>query len=508
MVKQSKSQKPKTAQKIGKIDWEKYTIPEDELEACQGMLERFKLDGKPANEVVTEGQLKIFHAIVFKPSKRVEILTSTQYGKSRIVSMACVVLTCLDNQMVAVVAPTNEKAKYIMRYYVEHLGDDPVFEAQLEADTKLERLRQEENKERIILRDGGGLFVISVQAGNTKKRVEAAMGAGAKNVILDEGCLTPDDAEATIFRMISGQGEDAFYCKIGNPFYAEPPYSHFFTTWQNPDYYKIFIDYNQALKEGRYNEAFINEARSKPLFDVLFECKFPRVGIADERGWMPLLTRREVELAMDGAESMDMFGEKAIGMDPADLGDNESVAIVRGANLARIEFANNKTDPVNFGGQGLLIIKAQKIQSNNVYVDPIGVGAGTVAAIREQGQPVNAVNVAEKALDAVNFENKKAENYWRLRSWVQSGGKLFPDERWYQLTNVKYRAAERTGRMQIMSKEEMRRRQIPSPDCAEALMLTFTDKIKVFAPSYEDKFFREKMRKQKEMLRRQLHGKR
>ena len=194
------------------------------------LLDLVKVEGRKGSEMLTAGQVEIFESMVYQKSKRLHIETSTQYGKSLTVALACLIISCIKKEVVAVIAPTSDKAKEIMRYYIEHLGDSIIFENQLEAHTKLDRLKQEESKSRIILRGGGGIYVVGTNERNSQKSIESAMGKGCKNVILDEGCLIRDDTEATIFRMIAGKGEGAFYCKIGNPFYRDKPYSHFYET--------------------------------------------------------------------------------------------------------------------------------------------------------------------------------------------------------------------------------------------------------------------------------------
>jgi len=482
-------------------DVPKIEIPESQRTTCMEMLEMFQIDGQPANELVTEGELWIFWTIVFRPSMRVQIVCSTQYGKSIMVAFACIILTCIQNEIVAVVAPTTEKAKIIMRYYIDHLGDNRFFYEQLEADTRLERLRKEESKERIKLRDGGGIFVVSAQSRNANKTLEAAMGLGCKNVIGDEYCLISDDSEATIFRMLAGQGEDAFYCKVGNPFYNEPPFTHFWNSWHDPKYFKVFIDYNQGLEEGRYTSDFIDEAKSKPLFRILFESKFPEQDMMDKKGWMSLLTRKEVEMAMDGAEDLQIFGEKSFGADPADSGVDEAVVVIRGANMAKIEYSSSGVDVMEFVGASILIIKDHDIKSNRRFGDSVGVGAGYIKRLREQGHSIDGINVGEKAVDQRNFVNKKAENYWKMREDIKRGLKLFPDERWYQLCSIKYRAKESDGRMEIMSKQDMRNVGLSSPDVVEALMVTYSKAVRVFAPSYEEKHFKMKMAGKKSNLK-------
>src|SRR3990167_10336434 len=45
------------------------------------LLSLFKIEGKTADQVVTEGQLSIFFELIFRPHKRLHIMTSTQFGK-------------------------------------------------------------------------------------------------------------------------------------------------------------------------------------------------------------------------------------------------------------------------------------------------------------------------------------------------------------------------------------------------------------------------------------------
>jgi hypothetical protein len=153
-------------------------MTDEQRNICLKLLSLFTIDGKKASEVATDGQIEIFFEIVFRVHSRVEILTSTQYGKSLFVALASIIVTCIQKETMSVVAPTNEKAKIIMRYFIDHLGDNILFYSQLEKDSKLDRLRMEESKERIKLKNGGGIFVVSVQAGNSKKGIESAMGAG------------------------------------------------------------------------------------------------------------------------------------------------------------------------------------------------------------------------------------------------------------------------------------------------------------------------------------------
>lgn len=438
-----------------------------ERKLCLGLLRLFKFEDKTVDEVVTDGQLEIFSELVLRKNKRLQIICSTQYGKSYIVALACIIITCIQKEIVAVVAPTNDKAKIIMRYYIEHLGDSPLFYTQLEKDTKLERLRMEESKERIILRNGGGIFVISVQAGNSKKGIEAAMGAGAKNVIQDESCLIPDPIEATVFRMIAGKGEDAFYCKIGNPFYR----NHFLKSWRDDSYKKIFIDYERGIKEGRYTKEFIDEARMKPYFDILFGCKFPSADSVDIEGYSVLVN--DDFLASKLKPEINLFGNLVFGCDVAGEGANYSVITIRGTNGAKILYKENNGDTMNFAG--VVASYAREYRPSKIYIDKVGIGKPVYDRIREFGEfdeKLVGVNAGEKAEDDKNFFNKRAEMFWRMREWLAKAE--LEGNNWNDLLDIKYKI-QSDRRVKIKSKDEMLKDGVVSPDVADSLSLTFYD---------------------------------
>ena len=428
---------------------------------CLKLLDLFTVDGKKGSDTITEGQLEIFYAIVFRPHTRLQIISCTQYGKSLTVALALIIVSCLQGEKVAVLAPKNEQAKIIMRYYIEHLGDSVLFWSLLEKNTKLERLRQEESKERIILRNNGGVFIISVQAGNSKKGIEAAMGAGAKIVIMDEASLIPDPIEATVFRMIAGKGADAFYCKIGNPFYR----NHFFRSWHNDKYLKLFIDYFQAIEEGRYNEEFIEEARKKPFFDVLYECRFPSELDIDERGYRFLFTLDELEGYFIEEMPEELEGTKRLGVDVG-RGVNLSAFVVRYDNVMYLESKNQSRDTMT------QVTEIERIQADETYIDDVGVGGGVTDRCLELDYDVIGIREGSSANNSEMFSNIKAENYFEMKRWLQKGGRILKSQEWYQLLEIKYKRNS-SGRTQLEPKDELFKRGVQSPDIADAGSLTF-----------------------------------
>lgn len=456
---------------------------EQDIKGAKALLKLFKIDGKPADEVATPGQVEIFHAIVSRRWPRVHIETSTQYGKSLFVALGCLVLSCLKRELIAIIAPTNAKADIIMRYYIQHIGDHKAFSSQLQKETNIEKLQMETSKDRVVLKNKGGIYILSVQAGNTKKGFEAAMGEGARIVIQDESALIPDEIESTVFRMIAGKGDSAIYIKIGNPFYR----NHFYKSFKDPNYHQIFIDYRRGIIEGRYNELFIEEAKTKPLFSVLYECIFPPEDMTDMEGYTKLFPIELIERAQ--RPGVTMYGERRLGCDIAEGGGDSNAEVLRGANHAEVLDRFKSSQTMFTTGKIILDARANEVFDQNIFVDSLGVGKGVLDRMLEQKMQPFAVKFSESANDDQQYANQRSECYWMAYKWLSEGGTLEPDPAWAQLNLIKY-AVNSRGRIFIMPKEDM----AFSPDIADAFVSTFARKS-VLNQSREDK------KREKELLK-------
>ena len=107
-------------------------------------------------------------------------------------------------------------------------------------------------------------------------------------------------------------------------------------------------------------------------------------------------------------------------------------------------------------------------------MDEVGIGAGVVDRLREQGYRVHGVNVGRPAQDSEHYANQRAEGYWNLRQLVLDGQLEIPadNELVGQLAALRY-TFNSLGQLVMESKEDMRRRGVPSPDKADALMMAF-----------------------------------
>ena len=459
---------------------------------------------------MSPGEFELFKLIAGRIYPRSIVLCSTQYGKT--LTIARGLLTRIANKAEDwfVIVPDTKRGKILLNYIIKDSAENDYFRDKLigvkvEDRTALERLLEERSKVKLTYQILGpkvrysSVELLSSEARRRTDIINAIMGFGGRNIVYDESSLTEDEVDAGVFRMLAGKGEDTFLCKIGNPFYR----NHFLKSWRDPNYKKIWIDYRIGLADGRYNLPFIEEAKTKPKFDVLFECKFPSESAIDKEGWSPLITQSELEQAI--TDEFNPFGFPSLGGDPSDEGENESVIVIRWRNIAKIAFASNEIDLMDFAGKISDSIDDYKVDVRAAAVDKIGVGAMLPGELKKVGKPVTGVNVGEACdspADQVQFVNKRAELAWKVREWIKSGGKLLRDPRWYQILNIKYKE-DNKRRLKIISKEELRKQGIISPDAFDALALSFARPQIFYTKTLADDFFAKKMKAKAKMIKSQ-----
>jgi hypothetical protein len=297
--------------------------------------------------------------------------------------------------------------------------------------------------------------------------IDKVLVHNSPNVVEDESALLSDEIHAKVMRMLGGTA-DNMLVKIGNPFYR----NHFYRSYKNENYHQIVIDYKKAIEEkGQAYADFIEEMRGEHSFDVFYECRFPDEDSMDSEGWLPLLSSEEV--ARCQVEKEAGFGVPRLGVDAGAGGGRDYSSIVkRYSNVASILFSDNRTDIMNFTGHVVQAIKTG-VKGEQTWIDRTGLGLGVYERLRELGYGVKPFISAESALQQDKYFNLRAESYWRLREWIKGGGKLIKDKRWDDLYFIKYKIHDSTGRLQIISKDDMRRKGIDSPDEVDALMMTF-----------------------------------
>jgi hypothetical protein len=94
--------------------------------------------------------------------------------------------------------------------------------------------------------------------------------------------------------------------------------------------------------------------------------------------------------------------------------------------------------------------------------------------------PVVGINVSESAALGEKFMRLRDELWWRAREWFEKRDCKIPDDEALigELASVRY-AIQSNGKIKVESKDDMKKRGLPSPDVADAFVLTFADVARV-----------------------------
>lgn len=118
-----------------------------------------------------------------------------------------------------------------------------------------------------------------------------------------------------------------------------------------------------------------------------------------------------------------------------------------------------------------------------ILIDEIGMGGGVVDRLREMGLPVRGINVGESSTIDDRFMRLRDELWWRTREWLEGKGVALPSSEpkgpkspeallAKELGEPRYSYTS-SGKIQVESKDDMRKRKVPSPDLADSLIITF-----------------------------------
>ncbi len=108
-----------------------------------------------------------------------------------------------------------------------------------------------------------------------------------------------------------------------------------------------------------------------------------------------------------------------------------------------------------------------------ILVDSIGIGAGVCDRLRELGTPARGINVSESPALGDTYINLRAELWFKGKEWLAKRDcNLANDEGLAaELVGPKYKLMS-SGKLQVEAKADMKKRGVPSPNKADAFLLT------------------------------------
>lgn len=174
---------------------------------------------------------------------------------------------------------------------------------------------------------------------------------------------------------------------------------------------------------------------------------------------------------------------KRVGIDLAAGGDETSIYITQGNTiLDKLNFREKDTTITALRIDGYLNDKSIPKNHEHIYGDDGGVGRSIIdqlAGEHGMGWRISRVLNQSKASDTSRYSNRGAENWYRIK-------RLFEENIWFfnplhddtklcdQLANRFYKQGGTNGKIALQSKAEAKADGHPSPDRADALILSLT----------------------------------
>ncbi len=173
------------------------------------------------------------------------------------------------------------------------------------------------------------------------------------------------------------------------------------------------------------------------------------------------------------ARTLPATGPRCLAADVARFGDDWTIIGLRQGPVLLQIWPIKGADTTAVAG--MIERLAYSEHPSSIAVDSIGIGAGVVDnLVHSQIEGLRPINVSSAALNPELFANLRAELYWSLRERFRTGDIVLTDDPLLaeELAAIRYRFNP-GGRIQIESKDEMKRRLRRSPDRADMLALLF-----------------------------------
>jgi hypothetical protein len=162
------------------------------------------------------------------------------------------------------------------------------------------------------------------------------------------------------------------------------------------------------------------------------------------------------------------------GLDVARQGDDSSVLCKRQGPVVHPMTVWRNLDLMQLSGA----VKAEydamppSRRPSEIIVDSNGFGAGVLDRLRELGLPARGLNVSERAVAKQTYLNLRAELWFKAKAWLENMDVSLPkdDALYSELVAPRYSFTS-SGKIQVESKDSMKKRGVRSPDRADALCL-------------------------------------
>jgi phage terminase large subunit len=306
---------------------------------------------------------------------------------------------------------------------------------------------------------------------------EALAGKHSKNMLLigDEGSGIPEEVYEAAAGSMSG--DDATTILAGNPVRGSGYFYDCFHAAKSL-WYTIKVSCEDC---SRVSKDFIDQMRTtygekSNAFRVRVLGEFP---LSDDDTVIPReLVDAAYERDVEPTMVLPIWGldvARSLTGDPSALAKRKGNVLIAQTQEWYIDDTMQLVGRVKYEWDETPVAK----RPSHICVDSIGLGAGVADRLREIGLPAVSVNVSESAPvkdipGGPKYANLKAELWYKVREWLASRDSNLANDRALgeQLVKVK-RDFTSTGKTAVEDKKALKKRKVPSPNRADAFVLTF-----------------------------------
>jgi phage terminase large subunit len=411
-----------------------------------------------------EWQVELLDAVAAPAIRRISVRSGHGVGKSTGVALAAVwhVLMRVPSKTV-VTAPTSSQLFDACFAEMKNVAKrlKPPFDNLLELKS-----------DRIELKSHPESTFISCRTSRAEQP-EALAGVHSPSVLLiaDEASGIP----SSVFEAASGSmsGHSATTILTGNP----TRNTGFFYDTHNrlrDDWYTMHVS---CVDSPRVSEDFVEDMKRRygedsPAYHVRVLGNFPP---SEEDTVIPVSL---IEHAMANDIKVHEDTIAIWGLDVARQGGDASVLCKRQGPVIHPLTVWRNLDLMQLTGA----VKAEydamppSKRPAEIIVDSNGFGAGVLDRLRELGLPARGLNVSERAMAKDTYLNLRAEIWFKMKMYLEGMDVSLPrdDALYAELAAPRYHFTS-AGKLQVESKDSMKKRGVASPDRADAVALSLAN---------------------------------
>jgi hypothetical protein len=299
-------------------------------------------------------------------------------------------------------------------------------------------------------------------------------------VIIDEACGVPKQLYDAVDSLATN--ENARVLAIGNP---DDPGAHFadickpgsgwntikIDAFGSPNFTREQRELDPRVCSMLVSRQWVREREKRwgvgsPLWQSKVRGEFPDV--SDFALLPPKILRIATETNLPGL-ALGRYGG-----DIARMGDDKTELYRNRGGMIRHEDSWAKLNTMETANRFARVLRRHGANRVPMVVDSVGLGSGVYDRMRELNLNVLSFVGSERAFNFKRFKNRRAEIFWKFREACEDGEiDLDPadEDLLNQLGSIQW-YTDNQDRITIESKEDMKKRGLPSPDKADAAVMS------------------------------------